>query len=66
MIDLAPNGRSVYVTNSGVVEKKLNIFFSEPEHEMLRRLADEINVPIGNLIVQLAHKERQRRLGEIK
>lgn len=61
MIEPAENGRSVYVTSQGIVQQKLNIFFTEPELEMLRELAQDSNTPIGNLIVKLARAETHRR-----
>ena len=61
MIELAENGRSVYVTSQGIVQQKLNIFFSESELEMLRELSHDSNTPIGNLLVKLARAEHHRR-----
>lgn len=58
MID---NGRSVYTTSKGIVPEKKHIFFSVPEWELMQNLAQDINVPLGNLIIHLAHEELQRR-----
>jgi hypothetical protein len=51
---------STYTTHDGVVQEKVNIFFTVPELEMLQELANEFNTPIGNLLVQLARTERRR------
>lgn len=48
----------IYTTHLGIIQDKVNIFFTINELEMLRHLSTQTNTPIGCLLVELAHAHR--------
>lgn len=51
---------SVYVTDDNISTEKKAIFFTSVEWESLLDLARDCELPIGCLIVKLAHEHRRR------
>ena len=49
----------VFTTDGTTTEKK-NVFFTVAEYETLQEVADNLNQPIGNFIMQLAHEQNRR------
>ena len=63
MIELSPTGRAMYLTTSGKVIQKLNIFFTATEYQILQDMASDSNLPIGKFLAKLAAAEADRRTG---